>query len=132
MADPLTMCQTHLDRRNIEQENMDRTLETIQDLADQLTPVWGDVLEECGELENSYDDFGDWLASFLSTMAPWELASQAVEVFQCTSALGNWERLVQEIANFETRLAAERRRRDAAEQGWLNCLHHAETHGDWD
>ncbi|WP_165759396.1 hypothetical protein [Mycobacterium decipiens] len=127
MTDPLTACQSLLNERNRQQGFMDETESILETLRDRLAQQYEDMDEECGELEDSWDDFGDQLASIIGNLWIPGLIEDAIEIAQCTHALGVWEQTLHEIANFEERLEIERNRRDAAEAAWLKCLHDAMT-----
>lgn len=127
MTDPLTACQHLLDARNHQQNLMDNTEEILEQLRDVLDEQYDKMDEECGELEDDYDDWLDVAASVIGNLWVPGLIEDAIEIGQCTSALGNWEDTSSKISQFEERLEQEREAMEEAEAAWLECLHKAMT-----
>lgn len=125
MTDPIALCQNFLNEMNRQQGFMDGTQTILEGLRDRLGQEYSTMDEECGELEDAYDDWVDVTATIIGNLWVPGLIEDLIEITQCTSALGNWENTSHQISVFEERLENERQARDAARDQWLECLHDA-------
>jgi flagellar motility protein MotE (MotC chaperone) len=129
-TDFFAQCGGPLASVNRARNAVENTESLIAGLQDQLESAFAEIEEECAELADDFDDVLDTLAEILKGFAVFPLVGNAIEIFQCTSALGEWERIGHEIEVFEDRLEREQADLDEAQEGLDECAHKWATEQD--
>jgi uncharacterized protein (UPF0335 family) len=126
-AGPLDVCAGQLGQLALAHTRIEQTEDILSDLEDQLHDAFKEMQEECGELEDWFDDIGDILATFFYGLSVVGTISEAIEIAQCTTALGEWERIDHEIDVFRERLEKEKADLAKAQDAFTECVHKALT-----
>lgn len=126
-ADPLEVCAGQLGQLELAHTRIEQTEDILSDLEDQLHDAFKEMQEECGELEDMFDDIGDILATYFTMLTVAGLFSEGIEIVQCSTAVGEWERIDHEIDVFKERLEKEKADLEKAQEAFAECIHKAMT-----